>query len=394
MTPGQVYAHVGQPFTPQPYDVAVLGAGRMGCLVAHFLLHARPDVRLLLLDKGGLPNEEGATILAPGVWTALDVPAQWQAHAETTRALALGTLAVAEGGLGQPGPNDAPTLERGLIELLDASTQGSRSLSELRGLPAGLADPSRFAAWREDVRALTYSVASLTLRAGQSAVRQGADLMLNAQAVPAAGGLSIDRLTVTNTHRVVVHETHQVAARQVVIAAGADGPALAEQHLGFVTHHAQAYRQWPRLNLPSTDTSPIVCAQFAAKHQRTAITLRPHAGGYTVVTPIHHRDPHGYQPIGGRLSSVPVGLRREVLQDLLLGMEGLPALATEALEVGRSLADIPGAWVALPAGGWPLWEALGESQGAGYSLLLGGEKADLVGAGVAREAARDVLARL
>jgi hypothetical protein len=64
-------------------------------------------------------------------------------------------------------------------------------------------------------------------------------------------------------------------------------------------------------------------------------------------------------------------------------MEGLPALATEALVPGRSIADIPGAWITLPHGGWPLWEQLD----AAHWLLLGGERADLTGLSVARQLA-------
>ncbi len=399
---GQVYAHVGQPFDTPSYDVVIIGAGRMGSLLAHFLLHARPQLRVLLLDQGGLPNEEGASILAPGVWSALDVAAVPPAllpHAQLTRDLVLGRLTAEQGGLGQPGPNDAPTRERGLLELRSPGVTAQQTdgaqlgqylpLSEWPAelLPAGLADLGYFAAFRHDPQALTYSVAALTTRAAQSALRHGADLMLNARAYPTPGGVRLDRLNITNTHQIVVHETHQVAAQQVIIAAGAASPHLAEQHLGTVTHHGQVYCQWPRLNVSSSDLTPLIRAQFVGQFGPVPLTLRPHAGGFTVILPTHHRDPYGYQPTGGRLSGVPVGLRREALQDLLLGMDGLSLLATQALEVGRSLSDIAGAWVALPAGGWPCLEALSDK----HWLLLGGEKADLLGAGVAREAALTVI---
>lgn len=380
---GKVYAHVGQPFSPAPYDLVIVGAGRMGSLLAHFALWARPELRVLLLDQGGLPNEEGASILAPGVWTALDLPAAWRDDAELTRALVLGEWPSEAGGLPPAGPHDTPAQVRGLLELRSAPVPEGEPITHLSAEQAAelalLADCAAFAAYRQDPRALTYSVGALTTRAAQSAIRQGADLMLNARAFPTAQGVTVERLTVTNTHQIVVHETVSLAARQVVIAAGAAGPALAEQHLGTVTHHAQVYQQYPRLNTASSDQSPIVRAHLA----QTSLTLRPFAGGYTVLTPIHHRDPYGYQPTGGRLSGVPVGVRRETLQDLLLGMDALPALATEALEVGRSLSDVAGAWQALPAGGWPLYQPLTGQHG----LLLGGEKADLVGAAVARRVA-------
>lgn len=371
----QVYAHVGQAFTPTPYDVVVLGAGRMGSLTAHFLMLGRPDLRLLLLDQGGLPNEEGATILAPGIWSGLDVPGAQRGRAELTRRLITGELSEGEGGLGLSGPHDAPTLPRGLVDLLPEAAAGSVAVSELNTLPPGLFDPARLPHARLDTAALTFSPASLTTRAAQSAVRAGADLMLNVEARPTPGGVELRRLSVTNTHQIVVHETHQLEAGQVIVAAGAEGPSLAENALGTVTHHARAYRQLPRLNLPTGDATPIIRA--------AGLTLRPHAGGFTLIPPIHHRDPHGYLPTGGRLSGVPVGLRRETLQDVLEALDALPALATEALELGRSVVDVPGAWLALPEGGWPCYQQLSER----HWLLLGGERADVVGAGVARELA-------
>ncbi|TSA83891.1 FAD-binding oxidoreductase [Deinococcus detaillensis] len=376
---GNVYAHVGQTFEPVPYDVVVLGAGRMGSLAAHFLMLERPSLKLLLLDQGGLPNEEGATILAPGIWTALDVPPGKRAQADWTRRLLTGDLSPEDGGLGKAGQSDAPTLPRGLVELLANSVEGSRPSREVRGLPADLADFDALPFARLDPLALSYSAASLTTRAAQSAVRTGADLMLNVKAQPIQTGVKLSRLSVTNTHQIVVHETHLLEAGQVIVAAGAEGPHLAENALGSVTHHARAYRQLPRLNVATSDTTAVLRA--------AGLTLRPYAGGLTLVPPVHHRDPHGYAPTGGRLSGVPVGLRRETLEDVLRAMDVLPALGTAALELGRSVSDVPGAWLALPQGGWPLFEPLTER----HWLLLGGEKADLVGPAVARELAKAVI---
>lgn len=375
MHTGKVYAHVGQTFEAESYDIIIIGAGRMGSLTAHFMMQQRPDLRLLLLDQGGLPNEEGATILAAGIWSSLDVPPERLEQAQWTRSLLLGQLSAEEGGLGVSGPNDAPTVQRGLLELFSEETAGSVKLSSLPDvpqLPEGLLDAAHLPYARFDSQALTYSPASLTTRAAQSAVRGGADLMLNAVAEPTPSGALLSRLSITNTHQIIVHQRHQVSAQHVIIAAGAAGPHLAEQALGSVTHHAQAYRQVPRLNWPSSSSTPVIRA--------AGLTLRPHASGFSVMVPVHHRDPHGYLPTAGRLSGVPTGLRRETLEDLLLAMDAVPALGTAALEVGRSLSDVAGAWLALPKGGWPLFKPLTER----HWLLLGGEKADVVGAWLAR----------
>ena len=65
-------------------------------------------------------------------------------------------------------------------------------------------------------------------------------------------------------------------------------------------------------------------------------------------------------------------------------MEAVPALASEKLELGRSLSDIAGAWVSLNP--FPAWQALGD----GVYLLQGGPNADTLGLRVAYELAGEV----
>ncbi|TDE85913.1 FAD-dependent oxidoreductase [Deinococcus sp. S9] len=369
---GQVWAHVGQAFRETAYDVVVVGAGRMGGACALFLRQLAPDVRLLLVERGGLPNEEGATILAPGVWTALDVPAGREREAAwVRRALA----------------HDFGNVTFGPRPLLDLHAEEGEgrlpSADLLAQFPeaAGLFDPAALPFARVDLEAATYRPGAVALACGQRAVRAGADLLLNTHAHLTPGGVRLDRLTVTNTHQIVTHETHELRAGLVVVAMGADGPHAAEHELGLHTAHGRAYRQLPRLNTPSTDHTPTLRAG--------GLILRPQHGGFTLVPPIHHRDPHGYRPTGGRLTGVPVGVRRETLEDLLRLMAALPPLATEALEVGHSLADVPGAWLALPEGRAdtpPCHQHLTE----GVHLLLGGPLADPLGLAVAYDLAARV----
>lgn len=356
-TAGQVWAHVGQPFTPDSWDVLVLGAGRMGTAVTLFLRDLRPEWRVLLVEEGGLPNEDGATILAPGLWTLAGLPEARHAEAQWERAQLEGRFGGAGGqartllSLGQDGEEDTATVLARHPEL------------------AGVVDPA--GAPRAAVHeAFTYRPGALALAAGQAAVRAGADLLLNTRASLIPGGACLERLTVTNTHQIVTHETHEVRAPRVVVALGAAGPHATEHGLGVHTRHARAYRQTPRLNVPTTDTTPVLHA--------AGLTLRPQSGGVTIIPPVHHRDPHGYAPQGGQLTGVPTGLRRETLEDLVSALEVLPALGTDALETGRSLADVPGAWLALPHGdpaGLP-WHG---EVAPGVHLLLGGPQADTLG---------------
>ncbi|GAA5514513.1 hypothetical protein Dcar01_03269 [Deinococcus carri] len=367
--PGRVWAHVGQPFQETAYDVVVVGAGRMGTACALFLRQLAPGLRLLLVERGGLPNEEGATILAPGLWTALDVPAGREREAVWVR------RALAH-DFGDVTFQPRPLLDLGREEREGSVSSGS-ILARFPGA-AGLFDPAALPFVRVDEGAATFRPGAVALACGQGAVGAGADLLLNTHAHLIPGGVRLDRLTVTNTHQIVTHETHEVRAGVVVVALGADGPHAAEHELGLHTTHGRAYRQLPRLNAPSTDQTPTLRAG--------GLTLRPQHGGFTVVPPIHHRDPHGYQPSGGRVTGVPVGLRRETLEDLIRLMDALPPLATEALEVGHSLADVPGAWLALPGGradAPPLHQPLT----SGVHLLLGGPLADTLGLAVAYDLA-------
>nr|WP_029477919.1 FAD-dependent oxidoreductase [Deinococcus frigens] len=376
--PGQVWAHVGQPFQPRDYDVVVLGAGRMGSALASYLRQLAPHLSLLLLEEGGLPNEDGATLLAPGVWTTRGVPEERVAQAHWTREQlksVFGNISFQPRPLtelfAEDGPGRTPAAEA-LAPHPDA-----RAMVDVSALPFARVDPE----------AATYRPGALALAAAQTAVRAGADLMLNARAHAAlspdgtGGQVVIERLSVTNTHQIVVHETHRLWAGTLVLALGAGGPHAAEHDLGIHTTHARAYRQTPRLNVPSGDDTPTLRA--------CGLTLRPQNGGWTLIPAIHHRDPHGYAPTGGHLTGVPTGLRRETLEDLVALMDVLPPLGTEALGLGRSISDIPGAWLALPGGradGLPLHQTLAN----GVHLLLGGPHADTLGLAVAHDLAAAV----
>ncbi|OOV14229.1 hypothetical protein BXU09_05600 [Deinococcus sp. LM3] len=380
-TPGHVWAHVGQPFTPPTphpdgthYDFIVIGAGRMGSLLTLALTRAAPHARLLLIEQGGLPNEEGHTILAPGVWTTAHLPPDQHAAAHASRAL------IEE--LAQPTPRPHVTLHT------HAAPGSVASADALDGHPDSLAliDPGVLTHATTDPHALAYRPGTLALNATQTAVRAGAHLMLNTRAAPhPAGVVTAERLTVTNTHQIVTHETHTLRARHVILATGADAPTQAEQHLGIHTRHARAYQQTPHLNAPSTPTSPTL--------HHAGLTLTPQHGAYTLHPAIHHRDPHGYNPTGGHLTGVPTGLRRETLEDLVALMDALPVLATPALHLGRSLSDIPGSWVALPHGhphAPPTHEPLDDHT----TLLLGGPHADTLGPHTAQALAQQLAQQL
>ncbi len=372
--PGQVWAHVGQPFEEREFGTVIVGAGRMGAALAlylselylsepHLSQQARGGAgRVLLVEQGGLPNEEGATILAPGVWSTLELPPEQHARAHWTRQQLAGAL------------GDIQFQERPLVQLHATEGAGTRPTAEaLADFPEALAllDPAALPFARVDAGAATYRPGSVALNAAQRAIRQGVNLLLNTRATPIPGGVRLERLTVTNTHQIVTHEVRKVRAERVVVAAGAAGPGLIEHSLGRHVRHAEAYAQYPRLNRPSAPGTPVL--------QVGPLRLRPAPGGWNLsLTPAHH-DPPDYQPSGSKLTGVPTGLRRDLLETLVAHMHAVPALASEGLQLGQSLSDIPGAWVSLSP--LPTWEDTGE----GVYLLRGGLNADTLGLSTAHE---------
>ena len=134
----------------------------MGAALAHSLRELSPQFSLLLAEEGGLPNEEGATILAPGVWHA-DVPLGQSARAEETRALLGDALNVC-----------------GLLDLSTEAREGFPSVVEVWTPElAALIDPEVLPFARLDRRAGTYSAGSVTLADANAAIGSGAALMLN-----------------------------------------------------------------------------------------------------------------------------------------------------------------------------------------------------------------------
>lgn len=389
---GRVYAHARQPLDQTRYDLLIVGAGRLGLACAFYARLFMPEVRVLIVERGGIPNEAGATIHAPGSWQRHGLAPEWQARAAWTRHV----WANPEVETGTARPHEVPFTGSGWARLLSAPDDHAPDPGVLDLTPEaflnGLTPEARAQVETLfDVPSVTgvqldplggYGSASgLALSYGNAAVRLGADLLLNTEARLIPGGLIARRLTVTNTHQVVVDHETEVCAAHLIVAAGAEGPGLLEEELGLVTGHGRAYMQYPQLRLPPAPGLPLLSAG--------GFTLRPRGDHFSVVPPALPPDPHGYAPAPGRLAGVQVGARRELVEQLLGALEAIPALAGAGLDLGRAETDVPGAWQARPLGGWPLWQTVSE----GVHLLLGGPENDRVGLSVALDLAGH-LARL
>jgi glycine/D-amino acid oxidase-like deaminating enzyme len=380
MSAGRVFAHVGQPLDRDEYDVVVIGGGRMGLALAFALLDLAPEAGVLIVERDGIPSEDGATIVSRGVWTAQDLPPAWAARAEWTRRIWLDPAR--HTGVNRPhDPRFRPT---GVLRLSERAPEEHDLTPEdaLARLPQdaaaqlhGLVDLRRVGSARWDERGGHGSATSVALAFGYGAVRRGADLLLSTEGRLVSGGVEVRRLDITNRMEIVVAETRLVRAGHVVVAAGHAGPRLLEDDLGVIGPHGRAWVQFPRVAVPPAEGLPVV--SFAG------LTVRPGAGFLRVLPRVRGADPHDFVPVAGRLGGVPTGTRREILEELLGALEDWPVLAEGALNLGRVLGDVEGAWEARPAGGWPLHEEVAP----GVSLLLGGPRSDLVGPAVALDLA-------
>jgi len=394
--PGQVSSTPERPPPRHAYDVVVLGAGLLGAVVADRVRASAPGASLLLAEAGGLPNEDGATVSSPGLLPPLrmDEPATAVDGARPFAAAGAaspdrGALAWARawslealGGAGKTRP--AATGGAGWLVLEPVAHAGEGAAAG--GAPGGGRAPDAaplHALLPADVAlaacALTgvardhpawlldggyLSAEALALALARRAVEAGADLLLNARARPQGRGrILLERLGVDRRMRVGVHARQAVEARTVVVACGAAGAVVSEEGLDRPVGLASAYLQFPRVRLPGPAPDaglPVVALGGWA--------WRPAPGGAMLVPPPLPPDPEGFEPVGGRLLGVPVGLRRELVDRLLDAPALAPLLASGKLELGKSVRAVRGGRFSVPPDGRPVAERLAQ----GWWLVAGG----------------------
>lgn len=412
--PGRVSATAERPPARTAYDIVVLGGGLLGAVVAERLRSLAPERSLLLVEAGGLPNEDGATIAAPGLVPPIADGPGGSMEGARAAAGAGGATAGSAAAAGASGPDALawarawsravlaaagvgggaarPADRRGWVALAAGAEAPPVAEGAPPGAgPAGALDtragspasgPLRTLLPADSVQAVValtgvapdrpgrmldggwLSAEELALTLARRAVRSGADLALNARARPQdPERLVLERLGADRRMRVGVHARHEVTARTVVVACGAGGAAVAEEALDRPVRLPSAYLQFPRVRLDAglgAAALPVVSL--------AGWVWRPGPGGALLVPPPLPPDPEGYEPGGGRMLGVPVGLRRELLDALLAAPELGPLLASGRLELGKSVRAVRGARFSVPPGGLPVAERLGE----GWWLLAGG----------------------
>ncbi|MEJ2287076.1 MAG: FAD-dependent oxidoreductase [Deinococcales bacterium] len=369
--PGQVVTTPDRAPARDAYDVVVVGAGLMGAAAAALLRCWAPELRLLLVEADGLPNEGGASVAAPGLLppTHGGLGDEREASLRWARALVEQTLP------------DAASARAGWLELVtdpsDAEADHARPLRALAtppvvdavialtGVDAEHPAVARQGGW--------VPADALALRLARRAVREGADLLLNARVRPLGPSrLLLERLALDRRMELGVRARHTIEAGAVVVACGAAGGEVAEAGLDRPVGLPAAFRQYPRVRL-ETPPEPAALPVVALAGWR----FRSAPGGALLVPPALPSDPVGYVPTGGRLLGVPVGLRRELLESLLEEPALASLLASGRLELGKSVRSVRGAHVSAPIDGRPVARSLGQ----GWWLLAGS------GAGLLRDLA-------
>ncbi len=352
----------------------------MGAATAMLLRRWAPALHVALIEAAGIPNEGGATVASPGLLPPITEDGGGVPAAALRWARSLVEEALPAAG----------EVRAGWLELASARGAAARPMNRLLAAPAveavgamtGVADDHPAV-----LRAGGYvSAEALTYRLAREAVRRGADLMLNTRVRPRSREeLVLERLALDRRMTLEVHARHKVAARAVVVACGAGGAEVTESALERPVRLDTAFEQYPRVRL-----DPLPAGVMLPAVSLGGWRFRPAPGGAWLVPPGLRPDPVGYEPVGGRLLGVPVGLRRELVEALLDAPELEALLASGRLDLGKSVRAVRGARTSVPADGLPVARRAGEDwwllAGSGVGLLH-----DLAGAaGVAAEVAARV----
>lgn len=370
------------PLPRDQYDVAIVGGGLIGLAAAAGLMRREPEAAVVILEQGGIPSEEGATQYSPAIQHAFFAEPALRAQArrwreeltEITAANprhgriydAVGVLSFEPEhiALAQEEPDELGLLNSAEVRARWPQAEVFLDLSA-----------ERVAAW--DAGGGFGNAEALAYAFGMAAVRAGADLCLNARAAwDRDGRLRLERLTVNNRMELIVAGRDRLHAARIVLAAGAAGLALAEQHFGEVVPFEQCLMQYPRLDRDPSWPGAVEGQPPLPVLMDAGFTLRPHHDGCVLIPPLLPPDPHGYVPIGGRFLGVPVGLRREHLAQLSRALERLPALSLPTLNPGRTPQNLRRAHEVLTPHGAPLSVPIHDTP---HRVLLGGNAAFALG---------------
>ena len=384
---GRVFNHAGIPLERAHYNVGIVGGGLLGLSCAFWLKSLEPDLKVLIVEQGGIPREGGATQNSSGLFSL--------ANLEDRRTEAHWTLKILqdlEQITGIQRPHDPRFQQVGWLNL--ESTGTDRVLEpDLKFLSSTaqsnlerLVNLSSVSQARFESRGSYGSASSTALHFGFGAVAKGADLMLSTRARAEAGSrnLTLERLDIDRWMNVFVARQERVEVDKLIVAAGADTSCWLEQNLGLGFELPRHYVQHLRISekaalerLGGEVVMPVL--------EWGGFVLRPHLGGVLISLPPIAADPADYVARGANFMGVPVGLRREYLDPVLEAVNTLPCLNWPELNLGKTALELLGAFEV--AREFPDWLEVE----AGVYALFGGRRGFELGLSTALDLASSLL---
>ena len=386
----RVYNHAGLVLEHGHYDVGIVGGGLLGLSCAFWLKSLEPDLKVLIVEQGGVPQEGGATQNSSSLFSLANLK-----HRQNEARWTLGILQNLESVTGVQRPHDPKFQQVGWLTLLSEGLGQVLEL-DLKFLSSAVRSNLERLVNLSSVESILYdpasgygSASSAALHFGYGAVARGADLVLSTRARGEAGSrhLTLERLDIDRRMQVFVARQERVKVDKLIVAAGAESGAWLEKNLNLTLELPRHYVQHLRISekaalerLGGEVVTPIL--------ERGGFVLRPHLGGVLISLPPIVADPMDYLARGASFLGVPVGLRREYLDSVLEAMDALPCLGWPELNLGKTALELLGAWEG--AREFPGWLEVD----AGVYTLFGGRRGFELGLSTAFDLASSVLGKV
>lgn len=370
---GKVINRADLTLTQTTYDVAVLGAGLLGLACAFYLKKLTPHKSVVIIEQEGIPSEQGATYASPAIFYGSSSDLVIQRKLSWTHEILL-NIAQETNVIR---PNQQALQRSGGLSFLKHKTVYSQpaqaylaSLAKVQvDALSAMFDASAFPYVTQDEKSSYGSAEATAQHYGYGAVKLGCDLILNARAAALSETkLKLDRLEYNREMQRVVVKEDQLIAKTVIVALGANTAEFSEEAYGVLLPYKKAYRQYLRIEADAR--LPLENARIKLPViQANEFVLRPQGEGLLIVPPPLAADPKGYEPTEGNMMGIRVGVRREILEQLIDNVDELPVLSWQSLNLGKTVKKIRGTWDVITPNGLPDWQQLSSSNN--YSLVGG-----------------------
>lgn len=369
------------------YDIVIVGGGVLGLCCAFYIRHYHPEKSLLLVEQEGIPSEIGATFVSPAIVHNLFLNPEHHKQAKWSKHLLQNLSDIT----GVNRPHNQPYFPVGYISLSDEHADDallqedfieSLSKAQQQNIQA-LLDLSYCKSARYDTTGGYANAENVAQHFGYAAVREGADLLLNARATfTSEHSLAIERLSYNKKMQQEVVKQESLTFENCIVSAGAETATLLEG-IGELVELPKHYVQYPKI-----ESDAQLVLGVGAKLELPVISyqgfhLRPQGDGLLIIPPSIPKDSIGYQPTEGKLMGVQVGLRREIIDGVLENIDSFPCFGWESFNLGKSVRQVRGAWQI--AHEFPAWQQLPKQ--TNFYLLHGGRQAMSLGLAVAHELA-------